>query len=142
LTPVGHLRWGDAQAAATVGGTEAARKGGTLFSERLQIRTTVTPRGITVITPVGELDHDSAPALEEVLTATGRLPCAVVDFSHITFADSTGITALLRANQTLRTAGGWLRLSSIPEGPLRGMQIVGVHHVIDVYPTLQAALQT
>jgi anti-anti-sigma factor len=113
-----------------------------LFSERLQIRTAVTPRGITVVTPAGELDYNSVPALREVLTATGRLPCAVVDFSHVTFTDSTGITALLSANRTLHAAGGWLRLSSVPEGTLRVMQIVGVDHVIDVYPTLDAALRT
>jgi anti-anti-sigma factor len=113
-----------------------------LFSERLQIRTTVTSRGITVVSPVGELDHTSAPALEAALTATGRLPCAVVDFSHITFTDSTGITALLRANRTLSAAGGWLRLSGVGDVPLRAMRIVGVDHVIDVYPTLDAALRT
>ncbi|SHM86250.1 STAS domain-containing protein [Actinacidiphila paucisporea] len=113
-----------------------------MFSERLQIRTTVTSRGITVVTPAGEVDHTGAPALEEVLTASGRLPCAVVDFSHTAFIDSSGITALLRANRSLRAAGGWLRLSSIPEGPLRVMRIVGLDHVIDVYPTLHAALRT
>lgn len=113
-----------------------------MFSERLQIDTTVTPRGITVVSPVGELDHDSAPGLEAALTAAGRLPCAVVDFSDISFIDSSGISALFRANRTLHAAGGWLRLSSIPGIPLRAMEIVGVDQVIDVYPTLDAALQT
>ncbi|WUH88911.1 STAS domain-containing protein [Streptomyces sp. NBC_00433] len=113
-----------------------------MFSERLRINTAVTPRGITVVTPAGELDYNSAPALQEVLTATGRLPCAVVDFSYISFIDSTGIAALLHGNRTLHAAGGWLRLSSIPGAPLRAMEIVGVDHVIDVYPTLHAALQT
>ncbi|MEU1091030.1 STAS domain-containing protein [Streptomyces sp. NPDC005892] len=111
-------------------------------SERTQIRTSVTPRGITVLAPAGELDYDSVVALETAITATGRLPCAVVDFSHVTFTDSTGINALLRASGTLRAAGGWLRLSSVPDAPLRVMRMVGLDHVIDVYPTLEAALRT
>ncbi|MDQ0791533.1 STAS domain-containing protein [Streptomyces sp. B1I3] len=114
-----------------------------MHSERLRIRTSVTtPRGITVFTPAGELDYNSASALETAITATGRLPCAVVDFSHITFTDSTGINALLRANRTLQAAGGWLRLSSIPDTSLRPMEIVGLNQVIDMYPTLEAALRT
>lgn len=110
--------------------------------QRTQIRTSLTPRGITVVEPAGDLDLHSAPALEAAITATGRLPCAVVDFTHITFTDSTGINALLGANRTLRAAGGWLRLSSVPDAPLRAMKIVGVDRVIALYPTLDAALQT
>jgi anti-anti-sigma factor len=88
------------------------------------------------------LDHDSVPALEPVITATGRLPCAVVDFSHISLTDSTGINALIRAHRILHAAGGWLRLSSVPDAPLRAMKIVGLDQVIDMYPTLEAALRT
>ncbi|MFG2593887.1 STAS domain-containing protein [Streptomyces sp. NPDC048438] len=111
-------------------------------SERTQIRTSVTPRGITVLAPAGELDFNSVPALETAVTATGRLPCAVVDFSRVTFIDSTGINALLRASHTLHAAGGWLRLSSIPDAPLRALKVVGLDQVIDMYPTLEAALRT
>lgn len=123
------------------GGNRAAQKGGTVPNHRTQIRTSLTPRGITVVTPAGELDLHSAPALEATIVAPGRLPCAVVDFSHITFTDSTGINALLGANRTLQAAGGWLRLSSVPDTPLRTMKIIGVDRVIDIYPTLDAALQ-
>jgi anti-anti-sigma factor len=111
-------------------------------NERTQIRTSLTPRGVTVLRPAGELDVHSAPALETAITATGRLPCVVVDFSHVTFTDSTGINALLGANRTLRAAGGWLRLSSVSDAPLRTMKIVGVDRVIDVYPSLDAALRS
>ncbi|MFF7361211.1 anti-sigma factor antagonist [Streptomyces sp. NPDC008125] len=111
-------------------------------SERTRIHTSVTPRGITVLTPAGELDFNSVAALETAITASGRLPCAVVDFSHVAFIDSTGINALLRAHRALHLAGGWLRLSSIPDAPLRVMKIVGLGHVIDMYPTLEAALRT
>lgn len=123
------------------GGDQAPQKGGTLPNST-QIRTSLTERGITVVTPAGELDFHSAPALEAAITANGRLPCAVVDFCHVTFTDSTGINAVLGANRTLRAAGGWLRLSSVPDAPLRTMKIIGVDRVIDIYPTLDAALQT
>ncbi|MEU3464305.1 STAS domain-containing protein [Streptomyces sp. NPDC006733] len=113
-----------------------------MHSERIQIRRSRTARGISVLVPSGELDFNSAPALQAAITAAGRLPCAVVDLSHITFIDSTGITALLGAGRTLEEAGGWLRLCSIPETPLRAIELVGVDQVIDVYPTLDAALQT
>ncbi|MFW3477091.1 STAS domain-containing protein [Streptomyces microflavus] len=110
--------------------------------ERTRIRTSTTVRGITVLYPTGALDHNSGAALESAVTATGRLPCAVVDFSHVTFTDSTGINALLRANRCLQAAGGWLRLSSLLDHPLRTLEIVGVDQVIDIYPTLEAVLRT
>ncbi|MEV7297405.1 STAS domain-containing protein [Streptomyces microflavus] len=108
----------------------------------MRIRTSLTARGITVVSPAGELDHHSAAALEATITTTGRLPCAVVDFSHVTFIDSTGINALLRASRSLQAAGGWLRLSSVPDHPLQILEIVGIDQVIDIYPTLEAALRT
>jgi anti-anti-sigma factor len=141
LTPAGQLRWADDQYIRMAGGTEAAQKGGMLPHQRTQIRTWLTPRGVTVVEPAGELDFHSAAALEAAITASGKLPCVVVDLSRITFTDSTGINALLGANRTLRGAGGWLRLSSALDMPLRTMKIVGVDRVIDVYPTLDAALQ-
>lgn len=111
-------------------------------SERVQISTTVTHRGVTVLTPVGELDFSTSPSLEAAITAPGQLPCVIVDFSHVTFLDSTGINALLRANSNLRAAGGWIRLGNVPATPLRVIRMVGLDQVIQTYPTLDAALRT
>jgi anti-anti-sigma regulatory factor len=65
----------------------------------------------------------------------------VVDVPHVTFIDSTGTNALLRANRSLQAAAGSrLRLSSIPDAP-RAMRVVGLDQVINVHPGLEAALQ-
>nr|WP_299537375.1 STAS domain-containing protein [uncultured Streptomyces sp.] len=87
------------------------------------------------------LAHDSVPALEAAITASGRLPRVVVDFAHLTFIDSTGINTLLHAHRIFHGAGGRLRLSSIPDAPPRALRTVGLGHVIDVYDTLEAALR-
>lgn len=109
--------------------------------QRTRITSTVTPEGVTVVTPGTELDFDSAPVLEQALTATSRLPCTVADLSPVTLLDSCGINALLRAHLTLHAAGGWLRVTGLHDTPARIARIVGLPTVIPVYPTLSTALR-
>jgi anti-anti-sigma factor len=55
---------------------------------------------------VGELDMSSARALEEALgTAIERAGPVLIDLSEVTFMDSTGISALLKAAHVLRGRG-------------------------------------
>jgi anti-sigma B factor antagonist len=60
-------------------------------------------RGGTLVVPTGELDLDTTPELEAVLVAQeGRV---VVDLRELTFADATGLRALLRAEARCRNNG-------------------------------------
>jgi anti-sigma B factor antagonist len=70
-----------------------------LHSDLFRIRRETTPEGITVFTLATDIDFTTAPQLEQTITAPGRLPCTVIDFSQVQFMDSSGINALVRAHR-------------------------------------------
>ncbi|MET9498418.1 STAS domain-containing protein [Streptomyces sp. NPDC006552] len=95
-----------------------------------------------VITVSGEIDHDTGtPLREALLDATiAETPHVLVDFSDVTFLDSSGLNILLSAHRNATDAGGWLRLAGTNANVLRILQIVGVDTIIGLYPTVPAAL--
>ncbi|WP_234376798.1 STAS domain-containing protein [Streptomyces sp. TP-A0356] len=108
--------------------------------DRLSIICT-TIGGMRVITPRGEVDHDTADSLHQALLSADRaLPQrTVIDLGAVTFMDSSGINTLIAAHLA-HSGGGWLRLAGPTEPVRRVLQIVGLDTVIDCYPTLHQAL--
>ncbi|HZF91434.1 STAS domain-containing protein [Streptomyces sp.] len=108
---------------------------------RLTISQYTTADGVHVLALVGEIDHTTADTFRRTLTAQHEsAPCAVVDFGHVTFMDSSGINVLVAANNTNRTRGGWLRLAEVPSPVRDVLRIVGLDDVIPLYATLNQAL--
>ncbi|MFE2622212.1 STAS domain-containing protein, partial [Streptomyces caelestis] len=100
-----------------------------------------TTDGIRVLTPAGEIDHDTGETLRRTLTPSPTGPPRIVaDLRQVTFMDSSGINILLTAHHTATTAGGWLRLAAPTPAVLRTLQIVGIDEIIDCHPTLHDAL--
>lgn len=66
----------------------------------------------TVVWAQGEIDLATGPDLRHQLAeATGRpSPRVLVDLTAVTFMDSTGLNALVRALRTAQAAGGDIRL--------------------------------
>jgi anti-anti-sigma factor len=57
-------------------------------------------RGVAIVAVAGEIDMDTAPAFEEALAASVRDRSesgVVVDLCEVTFMDSSGLNALVRA---------------------------------------------
>ncbi|MEV6740796.1 STAS domain-containing protein [Streptomyces sp. NPDC051104] len=98
--------------------------------------------GIDVLTVAGEIDHDTAPPLQQALDLSrlGSPPRVVVDMRQVTFMDSAGINLLVAAHQATTQAGGWLRLASAQDPVMRTLQIVELDTIINCYPTLRDAL--
>ncbi|MFI6564146.1 STAS domain-containing protein [Streptomyces sp. NPDC050534] len=120
--------------AETTGGQPAAQAG------TLSVAVTTTD-GNRVVTPAGEIDHESGDSLRRALDASdGAHPRIVVDLHQVTFMDSTGINILINAHHTLSEAGGRLRLAAPTTAVRRTLQIVGVDAVIDCHTTLHDAL--
>lgn len=95
-----------------------------------------------VVTPEGELDHDTAEALSEPLeqcVADGysRL---VVDCSGLEFCDSTGLNVLLGARLRAEAAGGGVHLAGMTPVVARVFEITGAEAVFTVHPDLDSAL--
>lgn len=76
-------------------------------------------RGTTTVVPRGELDLATAPELEGWLDDLRRDRADVVlDLSHVTFVDSTGLRVLLRARLEARRFQTGLRIIR-PTRPVR-----------------------
>ncbi|KQW07163.1 STAS domain-containing protein [Streptomyces sp. Root369] len=70
----------------------------------------------TLITPVGEIDLESAPLVRASLEWCLRdgIRTIDVDLTLVTFCDCSGLNAFLHAAQQTRVAGGTLRLHHPP----------------------------
>jgi anti-sigma B factor antagonist len=69
---------------------------------------TSTEDGLAVVTPRGELDVAGTPALEDALADVAGGPGVrgvVVDLSQLEFMDSSGLRAVVLADQRLRRQG-------------------------------------
>jgi anti-sigma B factor antagonist len=89
---------------------------------------------VVVVTPIGEVDRDTAPRVRELLAEAARDTDGrvEVELSHVTFLDSSGIGALLFGRQQAITAGVPFRLRR-PAEPVRSvLQITNVWPLFDV----------
>lgn len=89
----------------------------------------------------GEIDADTVSGLREALHIDGTaVSRSVLDFSDVTFMDSSGVNILVAAYQRARAAGGWIRMVA-PTAPVRQVvEIVGLDTVIPTYPTVPEAI--
>jgi stage II sporulation protein AA (anti-sigma F factor antagonist) len=110
-------------------------------AQRIRLDGSVS-QGFGILTVSGECDLDGVSVLGRAtaqLIADGH-PCIVADLSRATFMDSSGINALLRANQATTAAGGWLRLVCVPGQVLRVLELVGLDQVMSLHADLDHAL--
>ncbi|WP_206922824.1 STAS domain-containing protein [Alicyclobacillus acidoterrestris] len=83
----------------------------------------------TVLAIVGEVDF---PTVDQVLSLMDkhRLDNVVLDWSGISFIDSTGIGLILRAIMEIREAGGQITIVSIPTPIEQVLEEMGVMDII------------
>lgn len=98
--------------------------------------------GLPVVAARGEVDVTSAPVLEEALEAQLEAGASslVVDFLGVTFLDSTGLSALVRAHRRCTAAGGRLALVMADPQLLRLLAVTGLDRLIPAFATVDAAL--
>ena len=92
------------------------------------------PTDPSVVVLRGEVDMATAPAIE--VTVRSRLRAGyrdlTIDLSDVTFMDSQGLNALVRAHAALTADGGELRLRA-PSGPvLSALSLSGLDQVLPV----------
>lgn len=83
----------------------------------------------------GELDHHGAKnALKEVeMEIDATLPKALVlDFSGVSFMDSSGIALVLRAQQRMRLLDGSILLRNVPEQAKRVFDAAGISRLVPI----------
>ena len=81
----------------------------------------------------GEIDHHAAQSLRREIDAQidDRLPeLLTLDFSGVTFMDSSGIAVLLRADRRMRETEGHVEVVGVPVQAGRVLQAAGLHKLI------------
>lgn len=88
----------------------------------------------TVVAPVGEIDLLNARvAYDRVMREShDALAELVIDFTGVTFIDSTGLAALVKAARRLDSAGVNVRISNPSPHALRVMKMTGVDRTISI----------
>lgn len=79
-----------------------------------------------VLSLQGECDMAAVPAIADAVEAL-ETRWVVVDLSGLTFLDSSGLGALLRAKSCLEQRGGTLRISGAAGSVLKVLEITGVY---------------
>lgn len=98
--------------------------------------------GYCVAALSGELDIASAPELREQLRGVLRPDASrlIVDLSHVSFCDASGLAVLVGTNRRARLLGGVLRLAAPAPPVLEALRITGLDLQLDVFPTVSAAI--
>jgi anti-sigma B factor antagonist len=97
--------------------------------------------GVLVLALEGEFDLASAPALRERLDAARATAArgVVLDFSRVSFVDSSGLRELLRAGMAFRDDGKTLTVAAPQPAVIRLFELTGATEAIRTAPTLERA---
>ena len=93
-------------------------------------------------TATGEIDITNAEQLRDALLTAlnaGALGL-VVDLTAVTFLDSAGVTALVRASRRAAATEATVRLAVTAPAVLRVLNLVGIDQVIQVHPGVPEAV--
>ena len=83
----------------------------------------------------GEIDHHGARnALKEVeMAIDAALPrLLTLDFSGVTFMDSSGIALILRSQQRMQLLEGRVVIRNIPAQAKRGLDAAGIGRLVSI----------
>jgi anti-sigma B factor antagonist len=97
---------------------------------------------VAVVSLPVEIDLVNAGQVrEDLLSLLNRGPSTlIVDLGGTTFCDSAGVNALVRAYQRACACGAGMRLVVAAPNVQRVLAITGVDSLIDIYPSVAAAL--
>jgi anti-sigma B factor antagonist len=97
---------------------------------------------VAVMTLPGEVDISNAGQIRQNLTAVIARDASLIiaDMSATTFCDSAGVTALVRAVRAANASGAGLRIAASAPAVTRVLAITGVDRLIEVYPSVAAAM--
>ena len=99
----------------------------------------VTNKNILTAKLYGDLDEYSAEyvrmSLDTILASTNFVDGAIVvlDFSHVTFMDSTGIGVLLARHKKFSKRGVLLQIANPPAQVDRILKMAGIYNLMPLY---------
>lgn len=95
-----------------------------------------------MVTLPAEVDASNADQIYQDLTAlvAQNASLVIIDMSTTTFCDSAGVTTLVRAMRTASASGAGLRVAASAGAVTRVLAITGVDRLIEIYPSVAAAM--
>ncbi len=97
----------------------------------------------SVISVQGEVDLHTAPrvqyAIERAADADGTV---ILDMRGVAFMDSTALSALMRAKDSLQKQGKSLRLAAPSKPVERIFSVTGFGDYFDIFPSREAAINS
>lgn len=101
---------------------------------------------ILIVTPQGEsLNAMTAPSFKEKaldFIHRERLTKVIFDLSQLRFIDSSGLGAFLSMQRTLNKQGGMLKLAHLNQSIQTMFEIVSMHRIFDIFPTVEDAVKS
>lgn len=95
---------------------------------------------LPVVAAPEELDIASRDCFHaQLLAAAGKHPTVIVDLSHTTFCDSSGIQVLVRAHNRTTADGGELRLAGVTRPVDRTFVLTGTDRLFRIFATVALA---
>lgn len=96
-----------------------------------------------IISLVGELDHHSAEEVRVKIDdriERDNIKKVILNFSGVTFMDSSGIGVVVGRYKKLKQAGGNLCITDVKKGVNRVFELSGLFKVINCYNDVREAL--
>ena len=104
---------------------------------------TKTREQTCIIDVRGEVDLYSSPKMREAIFSAMKqrpLPTIIVDLTHVTYTDSSGIATLVEGLQISQERQARFKLVGLSQAVLEVFQLARLETVFEIYPTLEAAL--
>jgi anti-sigma B factor antagonist len=101
---------------------------------------------VVVAVPVGRIDYSNAERLKQALAplldATNFPKNALIlDFSGVEYICSVGLRVVMLAARQMRAQNGRIAVAALQPIVNEIFEISRFNHVIEIYPTMRAALQ-
>ncbi len=95
--------------------------------------------GCLTVALTGEIDHHWARGY--IQSIAGKIEAyaprvCVLDFSEVTFVDSSGVAVVINALRLMRQLGGQLFLTGLGSQPLKVFRAAGIDKIIQIKETL------
>lgn len=95
----------------------------------------------SIVTVRGEVDLHTAPKVQySIEKGSEGVEVVVVDLGGVAFMDSTALSTLMRAKESLEKKGAFLRLTAPSKAVERIFAVTGFGDYFDIYPSREAAV--
>ncbi|WP_234119309.1 anti-sigma F factor antagonist [Clostridium hydrogenum] len=98
-----------------------------------------------IISIIGELDHHSTDEIRNKIDdkiKSGGYKKVILDFSHVTFMDSSGIGVIIGRYKKLKLSNGVLCIANISNSVKKVFELSGLFKIINVYNNVNLAVES